>query len=96
MVADTGVGGKAGSIGQNRPSAAQFIHPTLTAVFVVLSQSCNDSVMASISSRGQALPEYLLIMATLIVAALAGVRVIRFTVQSVETSYAIFFMIPSP
>jgi len=52
--------------------------------------------MASTSSRGQALPEYLLILATLIVAALYGVRVIRFTVKSVETSYAIFFLIPSP
>ena len=52
--------------------------------------------MASTSSRGQALPEYLLVMATLIVAALAGVRVIRSTVKSVETSYAITFMTPSP
>ena len=42
------------------------------------------------------MPEYLLILATLIVAALYGVRVIRFTVKSVETSYAIFFLIPSP
>jgi len=52
--------------------------------------------MASPRSRGQALPEYLLILAALLLAALSGVRIYRSSIQRVERGYALQFMLPSP
>ena len=54
------------------------------------------ALMASPACRGQALPEYLLILAALVILALSGVRLYRSSLQSVEQGYAVQFMLPSP
>jgi len=52
--------------------------------------------MASPACRGQALPEYLLILAALVILALSGVRLYRASTHRVEQGYAVQFMLPSP
>jgi hypothetical protein len=52
--------------------------------------------MASPTQGGQALPEYLLMLAVLLLMALSGARLFRATLGGVENAYAIQFMLPSP
>lgn len=52
--------------------------------------------MASPTPHGQALPEYLLMLAVLLLIALSGVRLIRPALQAAESGYGVQFMLPSP
>lgn len=52
--------------------------------------------MPSLAPRGQALPEYVLLLAAFVVVALLGVQAVRHSLASAEDAHAFYLALPSP